>query len=97
MARAHFDTRASIRTRYAGPTDTLGSRITASDDWPPSGEGSTRRRVTVSWDYGLDTPDNHHRAAVEWLACYRPGATIAGPGLAFGGDYFWTWDGGTDG
>lgn len=44
-------------TRYHGPTNTRGSRVSAR---VPSG-----RRVTLGWDYSLSTEENHDRAACE--------------------------------
>jgi hypothetical protein len=48
----------AIETKYLGPTNTKGSRVKAKS---PAGS------VTISWDYGLNTRDNH-RAAAEALA-----------------------------
>ncbi len=45
----------AIRTKYFGPTDTRGARFQADD-----GEGN---RVTVSYDYALDSGANHGAAA----------------------------------
>ncbi len=42
-------------TRYHGPTNTRGSRVSAR---VPSG-----RRVTLGWDYSLGEAENHDRAA----------------------------------
>lgn len=46
----------AIETKFHGPTNTRGSRITASD--------CDGNRVTVSTDYSLDSEANHRRAAV---------------------------------
>lgn len=81
-----FDTRASIRTRYVGPTNTKGSRVTVCDDHPEQ-----RRRLTVNWDPGLSSTENHHRAAMRFLNRHIDNAVIREPGLNFNGDYFWTW------
>ncbi len=43
-------------TKYLGPTDTRGSRVKAT-------HATTRKSVTVAWDYALDGIDNHARAA----------------------------------
>lgn len=44
-------------TRYHGPTNTRGSRVSAR---VPSG-----RRLTLSWDYSMGTEANHERVACE--------------------------------
>ena len=44
----------SVLTRYFGPTNTRGSRIIAT---------LYGARLTVPWDYELDTASNHHEAA----------------------------------
>lgn len=45
----------AIITRYHGPTETRGARITASS--------YNRTRITVSWDDALDVEGNHDYAA----------------------------------
>lgn len=45
----------AIRTRYHGPTDTRGSRITASCE---------AGKLTVPYDYALDIGENHRAAAL---------------------------------
>lgn len=49
----------AIQTKFLGPTDTCGSRIKATC-WLKS--------VTVSWEYGLSSEENH-RAAIDALVC----------------------------
>jgi len=44
-----------IRTRYHGPTDTRGSRVSATT--------VTGKRVYVPWDHALSIDDNHNAAA----------------------------------
>jgi hypothetical protein len=46
--------RQAIETRYMGPTNYLGSRIKAKAD-----AGS----MVYDWDYGLNTQENHLKAA----------------------------------
>lgn len=46
----------TITTRYSGPTDTRGSRITAK------GHG---RQLTVPYDYNLTATGNHEAAALD--------------------------------
>lgn len=45
----------TIFTRYRGPTNMRGSRVTATT---PNG-----LRATVPWDHALDADDNHDAAA----------------------------------
>lgn len=45
-----------IRTRYLGPTDTKGSRITATDL-------KTGERLVLAFDHSLDAVNNHNEAA----------------------------------
>ena len=45
----------AICTRYSGPTDHRGSRIVAYD--------SDNNRVSLSWDDGLNSDENHRKAA----------------------------------
>lgn len=78
-------TRASIRTKFHGPTNHRGSRIIASDD-------DGRGRVTVSYDHALNADENHAAAAQAWLDRHNPyGAKVAGPGASFGDSVYWTW------
>ena len=46
--------RQAIVTRYHGPTDTKGTRVSATAE---------AGRIYVAWDYSLDTNTNHARAA----------------------------------
>lgn len=90
-----MNTFASIRTRYHGATDHQGSRISTVDDGGrcASGSGPKRRRTSMSYDHALDTSENHAKAASIWIKKFidLPNARLAEPGLAFDGDYFWTW------
>ena len=52
---------ASITTKYAGPTDSRGSRITAT--LSARSDGSTHRR-TVGWGHEKDVHGNHVNAAL---------------------------------
>lgn len=45
----------AIRTRYHGPTNTRGSRITASCE---------ADKLTVPYDHALDIGENHRAAAL---------------------------------
>jgi len=91
------ETFASIKTRYFGPTDHKGSRILATDE---GAFGNKRRRLVIGYDHGLDVAENHAAAAQQWLEKFiSPSgwATVSMPGLAFNGDYFWTWEHGPEG
>jgi hypothetical protein len=90
-----IETRQAIRTRYAGPTNTRGSRIIVTDsryfDDP-------RRRHTYDWDHARDVNENHAQAAQEFLDRYHNATryhgnknVIDGPGLCFDDDFYWTW------
>jgi hypothetical protein len=46
----------AILTKYLGPTNTKGGRVTAR--WAETG-----RKVTEPWDYELDVRENHEAAA----------------------------------
>ena len=75
--------RSAIRTRYHGPTNTRGSRFIATDG---------KNRVTVPYDYGLDSTENHSAAAQAFLDKHNPFETkLVANGLCFDNDYYWTW------
>ena len=90
-AKIRIDTFACIRTRYVGPTDTKGSRVSVC-----SGHNDDRRRLLVNWDDRLNSTENHYRAAARFLEYHIENSVIRGPGLAFRGDYYWTWERKTD-
>jgi len=52
----------AVETKYLGPTDTKGSRVKAT---APAGS------IIVSWDYALNTEDNHIAAAKALVAKYE--------------------------
>ena len=81
-------TRSSIRSRFAGPTNTRGSRVIVRDE--PWGDAKPRR-LTWSWDHGLSPDENHRAAAQAWLDKHNPGNVVKPPGLGFDHDYYWTW------
>lgn len=83
-----MNTRASIRTRFRGPTNTLPSRVIAQDE---PFDGQKPRSLSVAWDYGLSPDENHRAAAQAWLWKYNPGNVVKPPGLGFDHDYYWTW------
>jgi len=82
-------TRASIRTRFNGPTNTKASRITASDD---AACGEKPRRITLHWNFGMSPSENHVAAAQAWLNKFNPGNKVVEPGLGFDADYYWKWE-----
>jgi hypothetical protein len=84
--------RAAIRTRFVGPTNTRPSRVIVSDDGLFDKAVKPRRKV-VSWDYRLNTAENHIAAAQVWLDLHNPGVSVVEPGLSFENDYYWTWEG----
>lgn len=51
-----------IETRYHGPTDTKGARISAQ-----SNEGYRGERVTLPYDHVANQESNHEAAAQRWL------------------------------
>lgn len=55
--------RAAIRTRFYGPTNTLGARVVAwrADEKSPNQDPAA---VRLSWDHALDVAENH-RAAID--------------------------------
>lgn len=63
--------RKAITTRYAGPTNTRGSRISAT---------AQAGRIYVAYDYALNAEENHARAAKayahkwQWTGEWRGGA-----------------------
>lgn len=77
MATLHF--RQAITTKFIGPTNTRQARIKATAD-----VGS----ITIPWDYGLDTTENH-RAAARALATtwgwegQWMGGSLSGAGYVF--------------
>ena len=91
----HIDTRSAIRTKYVGPTNHRGTRISVSDY---AVMGMTPQRMFVDWNYELDVNENHAVAAQTWLdkfnnigEKYEQRATVNPPGLCFDGCYYWTW------
>ena len=71
----------AILTRYHGPSNVKGARISASD--------SAKNRIILSWDHALNASTNHAVAAQ--ALCYKmkwEGELIGG-GLS-DGDMVWT-------
>ena len=67
----------TIETKYHGPTNTRGSRISAT-------ASGCRKRVTVSYDHALNSENNHKAAALKlmealnWTGRYVGGHTPTG-------------------
>lgn len=67
----------TIETKYHGPTDTRGSRLSAT-------ASGCRKRVWVSYDYALNSEGNHMAAAqklmevLDWTGQYVGGHTQTG-------------------
>lgn len=69
----------AIRTRYHGPTNTKGSRISAQCE---------AGRIYVPYNHALSAFGNHATAARELLA--KLGWTNTYAGGCFEHDYYWT-------
>jgi len=71
----------TIITKYLGPTDTLGSRISATS--------TSGQRIVVSRDYSLTTDHNHAKAAIalcrklDWIGTLQGGDTKTGVAWVF--------------
>jgi hypothetical protein len=70
----------AITTRYIGPTNTRGSRVKAT-----AAAGS----ITLDWDDGLNSDENHARAALaladkfKWRGAYYGGGLPDGCGNVY--------------
>lgn len=69
----------AIRTRYSGPTNTRGSRFTATD--------SDGNKATISYDYALDAEQNHEKAAYTLMKKMDWSNELLCGG--FGNDLYW--------
>lgn len=65
----------AITTKYHGPTNYRGSRITAR---------CQARRLTVSWDHSLNSEQNHRAAAMALVKALGWEGTWVGGGLPDG-------------
>lgn len=63
----------ALTVRYIGPTNTRGSRITASARHP----NGTREAVTVPYRHEDDLGDNYTAAAVAWVKKFAPRCAIS--------------------
>lgn len=81
-------TASSIRTRYHGATNHMGSRFSATDGF---------KKMYVPYRYDLSTEENHAEAANAFIEEYyndrKHFVTVLDgeSGLFFDGDYYWTW------
>ena len=73
-------TSRAIRTRTLPPTDTRGTRVSASVD---SGD-----RLIIAWQSALDGRQNHLRAAQALADRRQCGRVIHG--VEYGLEYYWT-------
>lgn len=71
--------RQAIQTRYHGPSNVKGSRITARCD---------AGRITVEWDHRLNPHENHEAAARALMAKLDWHGAIAG-GVLHDGSKVW--------
>ena len=68
-----------ISTKYHGPSNTKGSRFTASYDG---------KRITKSYDYAIDAHENHEAAALAFIEKHFPEYTIRAYGATDNGYVF---------
>lgn len=72
----------AILTKFHGPTNYRGSRVTAKT--------TAGHRVTLSWDHALDVADNHRAAAVALCTKMNWDGTLVEGGTDIG--YVYTFD-----
>jgi hypothetical protein len=72
----------AILTKYLGPTDSRGSRVSAS---------FSSRRLTIVWDDALNVDENHRAAAQAMLKklSHESGIEAWACGELPGGGYVW--------
>ncbi len=88
------DVRTAIRTRYHGPTNTTGARISVTDGGTPFRKPC---KMFVAWDYSMHIGENHKQAAEQFIAKYvaddadpsKP--TIRNPSVSYNGDQYHSW------
>ena len=90
------DVRTAIRTRYHGPTNTTGARISVTESGGnPFGRP---RKMYVAWDYAGNIDENHKQAAELFIAkfvadvVYPSKPTIRNPSVSYNGDQFHSWE-----
>lgn len=80
-SNAPLHCRQAIVTKYHGPTDSRGSRVSATAD---------AGRVYLSWDAELNTEQNHQRAALALSAKFGWSPNLVGAGLPGNAGYVWS-------
>tara|TARA_R100001015_G_C4597044_1_gene152203 strand:+ start:48 stop:383 length:336 start_codon:yes stop_codon:yes gene_type:complete len=99
MTKEDITTRGAVRTRYHGPTNCKGSRISATNGLKVT-SFCTKKTIYQPYDHSLTEKENHYQAAQAFFDkafLYRNDDTFifkvdGSSGLVFGGDHFWTWD-----
>ena len=71
----------AIRTRYHGPTNIKGSRISAKCE---------ARTIYVGYDHALNIEENHRAACRELKRVMQWGGDMVGGN--FDGDWYWVFD-----
>ena len=80
--------RAAIRTRFHGPTNARGARISAyREGWADI----PAQKIFLDYEYGMNGDENHANAAQQFLDKFNPGNVLNCRTYCFDGDYFWTW------
>lgn len=70
----------SIITKFHGPTNHNGSRVTAR---------CQARRITIPWDHALNPPENHAKACEALVDLMEWGGDWVGGALPDGTGYAW--------
>mgnify|MGYP003151698765 FL=1 len=88
-----MEARAGIKVKFYGPTNHRGQRLVVKrEKW---GEDIPAKRLTVSWDDGLDPAGNVEAAANAFLDKFVNVDRIKGArakiAVAFDGDYYVSW------
>lgn len=84
----NIQARSAIRTRYHGPTNSRGARISAyREGW----SDIPAERIYVNYNYGFAPDMNHATAAQAFLDKFNHGNIVSLRPYCFDGDYYWTW------
>lgn len=83
-----FVSTGSITTKYHGPTNSRGSRVSARRSEKRPGD----KVVYVSWDHSVDAIVNHARAALEFMDRESIGATLSTSAYWTDGGYVFGFD-----
>lgn len=81
FSSAPLHCRQAIVTKYHGPTDNRGSRVSATAE---------AGRVYLEWDYELNTEQNHQRAALALSRKFKWSPNLVGAGLPGNAGYVWS-------